>query len=49
MTVACKTGDFDSARILLASGLAHVSDVTPGGWPMLDVRAISLSAVFCNI
>ena len=37
MTAACKTGDFDSARTLLANGAAHGSDVTLGGWPMLDV------------
>ena len=37
MTVACRTGDFDSARRLLASGAAHGSDITLAGWPMLDV------------
>ncbi|KAL2871201.1 ankyrin repeat-containing domain protein [Aspergillus lucknowensis] len=36
MAIACKTGDFNRARQLLLSGLAHGSDVTPSGWPMLD-------------
>ena len=42
MTVACKTGDFNRAFQLLTSGSAHGSDVTPGGWPMLDVSTILL-------
>lgn len=42
MTVACRTGDFDSARRLLACGAAHGSDITPAGWPMLDV-SVNLS------
>lgn len=37
MTVACLAGDFNSALQLLTSGSAHGSDITPGGWPMLDV------------
>lgn len=37
MVVACKEGDFDSARKLLTSGLAHGSDITVLGWPLLDV------------
>ena len=37
MTVACRTGDFESVRKLLGSGAAHGSDVTSAGWPMLDV------------
>jgi hypothetical protein len=37
MTVACKMGDFDRARKLLTSGLAHGGDVTASGSPMLDV------------
>ena len=37
MSVACRTGDFDSARKLLTSGAAHGSDITVGGWPVLDV------------
>ena len=37
MTVACRTGDFNTARKLLTSGAAHGSDVTLAGWPMLDV------------
>ena len=40
ITVACRTGDFDSARRLLASGAAHGSDITLAGWPMLDVSLI---------
>ncbi|KAK3935549.1 hypothetical protein QBC46DRAFT_422103 [Diplogelasinospora grovesii] len=36
MVVACRTGDFDRARGLLARGLAHGSDITASGWPMLD-------------
>jgi len=40
MTVACRTGNFDTARKLLEGGLAHGSDITPGGWPMLDVRSL---------
>jgi len=48
MTVACRTGDFDSARELLESGLAHGSDITPGGWPMLDVSVNSLRAEMCD-
>lgn len=42
MTLACKTGDFDCARRLLASGAAQGSDITLAGWPMLDVGAFSL-------
>ena len=41
MTVACRTGDFDSARKLLSSGAAHGSDITLAGRPMLDVSRIS--------
>ena len=37
MIIACRTGDFNTARKLLASGAAHGSDVTLAGWPMLDV------------
>lgn len=37
MTVACRTGDFDSAYKLLSSGVAHGNDTTLAGWPMLDV------------
>ena len=37
MTMACKQGDFENARKLLLSGDARGSDVTVGGWPMLDV------------
>ena len=48
MTVACRTGDFDSARRLLASGAAHGSDITPAGWPMLDVSANILCSKICN-
>ncbi|KAJ5175412.1 ankyrin [Penicillium canariense] len=36
MAIACKSGDFDRARQLLASGAARGNDVTPSGWPMLD-------------
>lgn len=42
MTVACRAGDFDGAHKLLVSGAAHGSDITPAGWPMLDVSADSL-------
>jgi hypothetical protein len=42
MTLACKAGDFNHARKLLENGLARGSDVTPGGWPMLDVGEISV-------
>lgn len=38
MAQACKTGDFSRVRGLLRSGKARGSDVTTGGWPMLDVR-----------
>ena len=48
MTVACRTGDFDSARRLLASGAAHGSDITLAGWPMLDVSANFLCIKICN-
>ena len=48
MAVACRTGDFDSARELLASGSAHGSDITSGGWPMLDVSVNSLRTEMCN-
>ena len=41
MTAACKSGDFNSARKLLASGAAQGSDVTSAGWPMLDVSVDS--------
>ncbi|KAL2822821.1 ankyrin repeat-containing domain protein [Aspergillus cavernicola] len=44
MAIACKTGDFNRARELLVSGLAHGSDVTPSGWPMLDYAIESGSA-----
>ena len=37
MTVACRAGDFDTARALLMSNTAHGSDVTASGWPVLDV------------
>lgn len=37
MTVACKTGDFESAQRLLQSGSARGSDMAFGGRPMLDV------------
>lgn len=40
MTVACRTGDFNSARTLLSSGAAHGSDITLAGRPMLDVSVI---------
>ena len=40
MTVACRTGDFNSARKLLSSGAAHGSDITLAGRPMLDVSVI---------
>ena len=42
MTVACRAGDFDGAHKLLTSGAAHGSDITPAGWPMLDVSAESI-------
>ena len=48
MTVACRTGDFDSARKLLASGAAHGSDITLAGWPMLDVGVKSLCIRLCD-
>lgn len=48
MTVACRTGDFDSARRLLACGAAHGSDITPAGWPMLEVSAKFLGFQTCN-
>lgn len=41
MVIACKTGDFDQARRLLERGEAQGSDITSGGWPMLDVSQIS--------
>lgn len=44
MTVACRTGDFDSARKLLSSGAAHGNDTTIAGWPMLDVSVNFLYA-----
>ena len=44
ITVACRTGDFNTARKLLISGAAHGSDVTLAGWPMLHVGAYSLCA-----
>ena len=37
MAIACRAGNFNGARELLASGSAQGSDVTVGGWPMLDV------------
>ena len=37
MVVACLTGDFNGALELLTRGSAHGSDITPGGWPLLDV------------
>jgi hypothetical protein len=37
MAMACRIGDFNRARQLLTSGLAHGSDVTDSGWPMLEV------------
>lgn len=37
MALACRAGDFDKASTLLAANLAHGSDVTAAGWPMLDV------------
>jgi hypothetical protein len=39
MAKACKAGDFAMVRSLLTNGLARGSDVTPRGWPMLDVRS----------
>lgn len=48
MTVACRTGDFDSARKLLSSGAAHGSDITLAGWPMLDVSVNSLRIKISN-
>ncbi|KAK0754841.1 ankyrin repeat-containing domain protein [Schizothecium vesticola] len=36
MALACRAGNFDKARTLLTSNLAHGSDVTAAGWPMLD-------------
>ena len=49
MTVACRTGDFDSAHKLLSSGAAHGSDITSAGWPMLDVSVKSLRIRMCSI
>jgi hypothetical protein len=43
IAVACRTGDFDRARQLLASGLAHGSDITGSGSPMLEVSAATVS------
>lgn len=40
MTIACRTGDFNSALKLLSSGAAHGSDITLAGRPMLDVSVI---------
>jgi hypothetical protein len=37
MAIACRAGDFDSARKLLTSGSACGSDITASGWPVLDV------------
>ncbi len=48
MSVACRTGDFDSARRLLASGAAHGSDITLAGWPMLYVSVEFLCIEICN-
>lgn len=49
MAVACRTGDFDRAYKLLASGLAHGSDITASRWPMLDVSVHqSLRIVFSS-
>lgn len=48
MTVACRTGDFGRALELLTSGLAHGSDITPGGWPMLDVSVNFLRTEMCS-
>ncbi|KAL8880307.1 MAG: hypothetical protein Q9198_002257 [Flavoplaca austrocitrina] len=44
MIVACRTGDFDTARQLLTSGSAHGNDTTVAGWPMLDYAIESGSA-----
>ncbi|KAK4207532.1 ankyrin repeat-containing domain protein [Rhypophila decipiens] len=44
MAIACRTGNFDRARILLTNNLAHGSDVTAAGWPMLDFAVESGSA-----
>ncbi|KFA70720.1 hypothetical protein S40288_07606 [Stachybotrys chartarum IBT 40288] len=44
MAVACRMGDFEGARRLLESGLAHGSDVAASGWPMLDYAIESGSA-----
>ena len=50
MTNACRRGDFDTARKLLSGGAAHGSDVSVGGWPMLDVsdRCIRLKTGKAN-
>ena len=48
MTLACRTGDFNTARKLLTSGAARGSDLTLAGWPMLDVGVFSLcSEIIC--
>lgn len=44
MAVACKTGDFDNARKILASGAAHGNDITEAGLPMLDLAIENGSA-----
>jgi hypothetical protein len=49
MAVACRTGDFDRARKLLASGSAHGSDITASGWPMLDVSVQQSPRTECAI
>ena len=43
MAAACRTGDFDRARSLLNNNLAHGSDVTESGLPLLDVSLLSVS------
>jgi hypothetical protein len=49
IAVACRTGDFDRACKLLASGLAHGSDITASGWPMLDVRVHQSLRIECSV
>jgi hypothetical protein len=49
MAVACRTGDFDRARKLLASGLAQGSDITASGWPMLEVSVHQSLRIECSV
>ncbi|KAI3319325.1 ankyrin repeat-containing domain protein [Xylariaceae sp. AK1471] len=44
LALVCRTGNFDRARQLLTTGMAHGSDVTASGWPMLDYAIESGSA-----